>query len=179
MAATCRAVSSDLSSMKEINIRVATPEDFADILALNEAEVQQTSAMDEQKLHQLVSLSTYHKVAVVNGQVAAFLLAMRENTAYQSENYRWFATRFPQFIYVDRIVVSAKFSGLKIGSLLYADLFDFARAQGISMLTCEYNIQPPNLASKKFHDKFGFVEIDTQWVANGSKQVSLQVAEIA
>ena len=94
----------------------------------------------------------------------------------QSENYVWFAARFAQFIYVDRIVVSAEFSGLKIGSLLYQDLFSYARLQGIQKLTCEYNIQPPNPASKNFHDKFGFKQIDTQWVANGSKQVSLQVA---
>lgn len=164
--------------MKKIIIRAATPDDFADILALNEAEVQQTSAMDLQKLRVLDALATYHKVAEVDGKVAAFLMAMRENTAYQSENYRWFATRFPQFIYVDRIVVSAAFAGLKIGSLLYQDLFAFAASSGIAMITCEYNIQPPNLASKKFHDKFGFKEIDTQWVANGAKQVSLQAAQL-
>ncbi|MFZ6818927.1 GNAT family N-acetyltransferase [Undibacterium sp. Ji22W] len=165
--------------MKKIILRDALPKDFESILALNDAEVQQTSAMDFQKLSQLASLSAYHKVALVDDKIAAFLLAMRENTAYQSENYRWFAARYPHFIYVDRIVVSAEFGGLKIGSLLYTDLFDFARAHGIAMVTCEYNIQPPNPASQKFHDKFGFKEIDTQWVANGSKQVSLQVAELA
>lgn len=164
--------------MKKIILRDAVPADFEHILALNDAEVQQTSAMDLQKLNQLAALSAYHKVALVDDKIAAFLLAMRENCDYQSENYRWFAARFPQFIYVDRIVVSAEFAGLKIGSLLYTDLFDFARAHAIAMVTCEYNIQPPNLASKRFHDKFGFKEIDTQWVANGSKQVSLQVASV-
>jgi predicted GNAT superfamily acetyltransferase len=165
--------------MKEIILRDAVPADFECILALNDVEVLQTSAMDFEKLSQLAALSAYHKVALVDDKIAAFLLAMRENSVYQSENYRWFSARFPQFIYVDRIVVSAEFLGLKIGSLLYSDLFDFARAHAIAMVTCEYNIQPPNLASKKFHDKFGFKEVDTQWVANGSKQVSLQVAEIA
>lgn len=164
--------------MKKIIIRAATADDFADILVLNAAEVQQTSAMDAQKLRDLDALSTYHKVAEVDGEVAGFLLAIREDTAYQSENYRWFTARFPQFIYVDRIVVSAAFAGLKIGSLLYQDLFVFAGTSGIGMITCEYNIQPPNLASKKFHDKFGFIEIDTQWVANGAKQVSLQAVQL-
>jgi hypothetical protein len=28
-----------------------------------------------------------------------------------------------------------------------------------------------------FHEKFGFKEQGTQWVANGTKRVSLQVAE--
>lgn len=164
--------------MKQIQIRNTTPEDYPRIVELNQAEVQQTSAMDLTKLSALAEMSCYHKVAVVDGQIAAFLLAMPENVAYQSENYVWFAARFPQFIYVDRIVVGAEFSGLKIGSLLYQDLFSYARSHGIQSITCEYNIQPPNPASKNFHDKFGFKQIDTQWVANGSKQVSLQVAEV-
>ncbi len=45
-------------------------------------------------------------------------------------------------------------------------------------MTCEYNVIPPNEPSRTFHEKFGFREIGTQWVANGSKQVSLQAAEI-
>lgn len=164
--------------MKQIQIRNTTPQDYPRIVELNEAEVQQTSAMDVAKLSVLAAMSCYHKVAVVDGRIAAFLLAMPENVAYQSENYAWFAARFPQFIYVDRIVVGSEFSGMKIGSLLYQDLFSYARSQGIQNITCEYNIQPPNPASKNFHDKFGFKQIDTQWVANGSKQVSLQVAEV-
>ncbi len=164
--------------MKQIQIRNTTPQDYPRIVELNDAEVQHTSAMDVNKLSALADLSCYHKVAVVDGRIAAFLLAMPENVAYQSENYVWFAARFAQFIYIDRIVVATEFFGLKIGSLLYQDLFSYARAQGIQSVTCEYNIQPPNHASKRFHDKFGFKEINTQWVAKGSKQVSLQVAEV-
>ena len=164
--------------MKQIQIRNTNTQDYPRIVELNDAEVQQTSAMDLTKLSVLVDMSCYHKVAIVDGRIAAFLLAMPENVAYQSENYVWFAARFPQFIYIDRIVVDAEFAGLKIGSLLYQDLFSYARSQGIQNVTCEYNIQPPNPASKSFHDKFGFKQIDTQWVAKGSKQVSLQVAEV-
>ena len=163
--------------MTKIQIRNTTPQDYPRILELNDAEVQQTSAMDLTKLSALVDMSCYYKVAVVDGRIAAFLLAMPENVAYQSENYVWFSAHFAQFIYIDRIVVDAEFAGHKIGSLLYQDLFSFARSQGIKTVTCEYNIEPPNLASKSFHDKFGFKEIATQWVANGSKKVSLQAAE--
>ena len=84
---------------------------------------------------------------------------------------------FPRFIYVDRIVVHPDFAGLKIGSQLYEDLFGYARSQGIRAITCEYNIQPPNPASQRFHDKFGFRELGRQWVAHGTKLVSLQAAE--
>lgn len=160
------------------DIRGVIAADFDRILALNSAEVRQTSPMDRDQLRLLVAMSSYSRVAIVEQQVAAFLIALREGARYDSENYLWFATHYPGFLYVDRIVVGAAFSGLGIGSKLYADLFGFAGAQGIEIITCEYNLQPPNPASRVFHDKFGFREVGTQRVAGGTKLVSLQVAAV-
>jgi len=67
--------------------------------------------------------------------------------------------------------------GLRLGSLLYEDIFRHARSNAIPLITCEYNLVPPNEPSRLFHDKFGFKEQGALWVANGAKQVSLQVAE--
>lgn len=158
-------------------IRPVAESDFESILRLNDAEVQQTSLMDLDRLLGLVHMSAYCKVATVEEQVAAFLIALREGAPYENDNYGWFASRFSSFLYVDRIVVGSRFSGRRIGSRLYGDLFAFARLQGISTVACEYNIVPPNPASRAFHDKFGFKELGTQWVAGGTKQVSLQAAE--
>jgi hypothetical protein len=163
--------------MQTIAIRSATPSDFEAICSLNLADVHHTSPMDTARLTVLDQLSAYHKVGCVDGCVAAFLLAMRSDAPYQNDNFAWFARRYPSFIYVDRIVVSASYRGLRLGSLLYEDLFRFARSTGIPLVTCEYNIFPPNMPSRLFHDKFGFTEQGTQWVANGTKQVSLQAAE--
>jgi predicted GNAT superfamily acetyltransferase len=164
--------------MKEISIRDAEDNDFPAIVELNAHEVQHTSQMDLDRLRDLDSISSYHKVATVDDEVAAFLLAMKDHCGYINENYEWFAARYPQFLYVDRIVVSSKFQGLRLGSLLYQDMFQQARANKIQVVTCEYNIVPPNEPSRIFHDKFGFREIGTQWIANGAKQVSLQASEI-
>jgi len=60
--------------------------------------------------------------------------------------------------------------------MMYQDVFDSARLNGIKLITCEYNIEPSNPASSAFHDKFGFKELDTQWIAGGSKNVLLQAA---
>jgi len=158
-------------------IREARAEDFGAIVALNEREVQQTSAMDLQRLHELARMSCYLKVAETDGRVAAFLLAMREGAPYQNDNYCWFGARFPRFLYVDRIVVGADFAGLKIGSHLYQDLFEYARTNGVNAITCEFNIEPPNPASRRFHQKFGFKELGRQWVAGGTKLVSLQARQ--
>ncbi len=161
-----------------INIRDVVESDFTSILRLNDAEVQQTSAMDLQRLGLLLGLSSYCKVATWDDQVVAFLLALRDGAAYENDNYAWFASRFARFLYVDRIVVDAQFSGRKIASKLYDAMFAYARSQGIATITCEYNLEPPNPASRAFHHTFGFCEVGTQWLAGGSKQVSLQAAKI-
>jgi len=159
-------------------LRDATDADFPRIVALNAAEVAQTSAMDLGRLRTLHSLASYHRVAVVDGVVAAFLLAMDVDAPYENDNFGWFAERAANFVYVDRIVVDAAFAGRGIGGALYRDLFAWARARGIGNVTCEYNLEPPNPASRAFHDRFGFRELGQQRVAGGAKLVSLQVAQV-
>jgi uncharacterized protein len=46
------------------------------------------------------------------------------------------------------------------------------------MITCEFNIVPPNEPSRIFHDRFGFQEPGTQWLDEGAKQVSLRAATV-
>jgi predicted GNAT superfamily acetyltransferase len=163
--------------MKNVSIRDAATNDYEVICALNLADVQHTSPMDAARLATLANLSCYFKVACVEESVAGFVLAMRSGAAYENDNFGWFARRYPRFLYVDRVVVSSAFRGLRLGSLLYQDLFRYARDNAIPRVTCEYNIVPRNEASRLFHDKFGFKEQGTQWVANGTKLVSLQAAE--
>ena len=162
--------------MQNATIRNAAASDYETVCALNLAEVQYTSPMDAVRLAALANLSCYFKVACVDGRVSAFLLAMASGAPYQNDNFSWFAQRYLQFIYIDRVVVSAAIRGQRLGSLLYEDLFRFAREHAIPLLTCEYNIVPPNEPSRLFHDKFGFKEQGAQWVANGSKRVSLRPA---
>lgn len=163
--------------MDEAVIREAENEDFATICELNLAEVQYTSAMDVVRLAKLHALSCYHKVACVNSAVSAFLLAMCSGAPYENDNFEWFARKYARFIYIDRVVVSPAYRGRRLASMLYEDLFQYARSHGIPLVTCEYNVIPPNEASRLFHQKFGFEERGSQWVANGSKRVSLQAAE--
>jgi len=126
----------------------------------------------------LHALCCYHKVGMVDGSVAAFLLAMRSDAPYQNENFAWFERRYKRFIYVDRVVVSGNHRGLRLGSLLYEDLFQHARTEGISLVTCEFNTVPPNEPSRAFHAKFGFTEQGRRWLADGTKQVSMQAVKI-
>lgn len=164
--------------MAVVILRDAAAADFERILALNTAEVAQTSAMDRARLDSLAALACRFSVAELDGRALGFLLAMDHTAAYDNDNFRWFATRYPRFAYVDRIVVDATAAGMGIGGKLYRDLFAHARQHGIDRVVCEYNLEPPNPASKTFHDRFDFNEVGQQHVAGGSKLVSLQMLDL-
>jgi uncharacterized protein len=164
--------------MSGVSIRNADARDFAAIVVLNETEVSHTSPMDASRLADLHALAGYHKVACIDSRVAAFLLAMPQRCGYRNDNFEWFSARLDTFLYVDRIVVDRSCRGSHLGTLLYEDLFDHARRIGIATIACEYNIVPPNEPSRRFHDAFGFSEVGRQWLGDGAKQVSMQVARI-
>jgi predicted GNAT superfamily acetyltransferase len=160
-------------------IRDAKIGDFPAILDLNLEMEQYLSPLNEELLSKLHGVAVYHRVIETKqDEVAGFLLVLREGADYASVNYLWFAERYPEFLYVDRVVVAVSQQGKRLGQLLYEDLFAFAREKSIAAITCEFDIDPPNEASRRFHSRFGFREVGTQWVAGGKKQVSLQLAEV-
>lgn len=157
-------------------LRDATAADHATILDLNLESEAMLSPLDEARLKQLDAQAAYRRVLCDDGRVVAFLLAFREGADYDSPNYLWFAQHYERFLYIDRVVVAASHQGRGLGAQLYRDLFAFAREHAIDVVTCEFYVQPPNEASRRFHAGFGFREVGTQWVAGGTKQVSLQIA---
>lgn len=157
-------------------IRDAVDSDFPAVLALNAESERFLSPMDLTRLQRLHRMAACHRIVEMQGKTVAFLLAFREGADYDSPNYRWFGERYRQFLYVDRVVVAATEQGKRLGALLYDDLFAFARTGGIERITCEFDIDPPNEASRRFHARYGFREVGTQRVAGGKKQVSLQEA---
>ena len=162
-----------------VDLRDAQPVDFPAILALNEASVRFLSPLTSARLEALHRSAAYHKVVDIEGEIAAFLLAFREGAPYDSPNYLWFAERYPQFLYIDRIVVAPAHRGARVGIALYDDIITFAAASGVPWLTCEFDVEPPNLASMKFHERMAFNEVGTQTIGDGRKRVSLQAKPIA
>ncbi|MBI5279414.1 MAG: GNAT family N-acetyltransferase [Burkholderiales bacterium] len=126
------------------------------------------------RLQQLHGWAAHHLV-VDDGGVAAFLLAFREGSTYDSPNYRWFAARYPAFLYIDRVAVAAPQRGRGFGSRLYEETFALARSAGVPV-TCEFDLEPPNPVSGRFHLRFGFTEVGRQRYGAAGKLVSLQHA---
>jgi predicted GNAT superfamily acetyltransferase len=140
----------------------------AALLALNNAHAQELSWLEPARLQYLVEQSF---LARRMGSLDAFLLAFDQTAHYDSPNFLWFRSRYPRFVYVDRIVVASTARGRGLASALYDDLFGHAVAAGHERVVCEVNTEPPNPASDAFHAALGFVEVGAASVYNGSRTV--------
>lgn len=158
-------------------LRDATPADFRAILALNEAFVAVLSPLDAERLAQLHAQAALHRVVEHDGRIEAFLLAFREGAAYDGANYGWFAQRHRRFLYVDRVVVAAGGQAQGAGSRLYRDVVALASAEQVPVITCEFDIEPPNPVSARFHARQGFREIGRRQL-EGGKLVSMQLRDV-
>jgi predicted GNAT superfamily acetyltransferase len=162
-----------------VTLRPATEKDFDEILRLNAESVHFLSPLGPESLASLHQEAAYHRVLEDGRELVAFLLAFREGARYESPNYQWFSSRYAEFLYIDRVAVCRACQGQRLGRLLYQDLFSYARRSGVPRITCEFDIDPPNEASRRFHQRYGFKEVGTQTVAGGTKLVSLQIASLS
>ena len=155
-------------------IRPAMVDDFTVIESLNHSVVNLTSPMDAERIQQLHAMSSYHRVIVQDSQLMAFLLVLGPDCDYDSVNYQWFDQHYDDFAYIDRIVVRDRSRGQGLGTILYEDLFAWAISQQIGNIVCEYNVEPLNEASRKFHDVLGFQEVSLERIGQ-AKRVSMQL----
>ena len=170
--------------MKELMIRDIEQKDFDFVLRVNRENVEVLSPMDEEKLKRFVDSGELVKIAEIkedDGRCtpAAFIIALRENVSwYDSENYIWFSSEYPKFLYIDRVVIDEPFRYQGVGSDIYDYVFNHASSTGVPTVTAEIDTIPYNEASLKFHEKTGFKEVGTQFVRGGTIKVSLQARPI-
>jgi len=158
-----------------MKIEAVTSGDYPFILGLNREWVHYLSPLDEARLAWLDGMAAYHRIVRVDEEPLAFLLALGPGCEYDSSNYRWFDRHYSDFIYIDRVVVATRAQGRGLGRELYRHLIGHARACQIPRVACEFDLQPPNEASRRFHESFGFRPVGDQGDPNTGKQVSLQV----
>jgi predicted GNAT superfamily acetyltransferase len=155
-------------------LRDSSEADFAALLRLNLESEHFLSPLTQPRLRALHTQAWYRRVVCLGGVVQGFLLALREGADYDSPNYQWFAAHYTEFLYIDRIVIGAAARGQHFGVLLYEDLIARARENGFRRIVCEFDTDPPNEVSRRFHEHFGFHEVGSQRVGGGKKAVSLQ-----
>ena len=161
-----------------ITIRPIEERDFPFILRINEENVSVLSPMDEAGLRRFGAAAECFLLAELDGKPAGFLIALREGCEdYESENYRWFCRHYPQFLYIDRVVIDAPFRGRGVGRALYEQVFRRAGDSAVPCVTAEVDTVPYNAESLAFHAAMGFHEVGSQSVRGGSVTVSLLEAQ--
>ncbi|MFW6323741.1 MAG: GNAT family N-acetyltransferase [Desulfovibrionales bacterium] len=164
---------------EDIAYRPAMPADLDEVLSLNESHLPHVGSVTRKILGSFLNQAASFEVALADRSIAGFCVAFDPNAKYTSPNFLWFCDRYPNFLYIDRIVVApwARRRGIATG--FYSRLEGFAANRSIPILTCEYNLNPPNENSRIFHSRYGFVEAGRQDTENGMKTVSLQFLEVS
>ena len=137
-------------------LRPLAPADHPAVLALNERNVDLLAPLDEPRLVQLVEWAETAAALDVDGAFAGFVLTFGSGSPYDGENFAWFSERYPDFTYLDRVVIHEDFRRRGLGTLVYDEL---EGACGRALFTLEVNIDPPNEPSLAFHRARGFTEV--------------------
>ncbi|MBN9242762.1 MAG: GNAT family N-acetyltransferase [Mesorhizobium sp.] len=164
-------MSLDLSPIETIGAA-----DEAAVLALNNRHAAELSWLEPKRLSDLLG-QAFHARRI--GSVEAFLITFDQDAAYDSPNFLWFRQRYPRFVYVDRVAVAASARGRGHARRLYEELFARAGAVGHTLVTCEVNADPPNLASDAFHTALGFGEVGAAAIHGGTKTVRYYAKTLA
>jgi len=129
-------------------------------------------------VEKLLRVSPCFRVAEHAGVLVAYMIGLCSDADYDGEEFLWFKSRFPDFVYVDQVAVARETRGKGAASALYADLERFAAGRETRLLTLEVNLRPENRPSLVFHEHHRFFEIGRLETADG-RLVSLRAKEIA
>lgn len=160
-----------------IAIRDVREHELDHVLALNNAAGPTILPLDTAKVSRFFDNAEYFRVAEVDGHIAGFLIALRETSEYESSNFLWFRERYPEFVYIDRIVVAKPYRGLGLGRVFYADVTSYAEVR-VPVLSCEVFLEPRDDVSVLFHGTYGFHEVGQQIMPGVEKRVSLLAKEL-
>lgn len=149
-----------------IQISPIEPADLKLLHELNQSEDPHLGSLSFEEFRILIQRKARHGW-VARGEGGApgmvgFIVAMDQDSQYESVNFKWFKARYPRFLYVDRIAVVSSARGLGIGRSLYERVFQEARNLSCGLVTCEVNLHPPNPESIRFHEALGFVRLGEQ-----------------
>jgi predicted GNAT superfamily acetyltransferase len=158
------------------DVRGGIPDDFDAIWAINAEGQPGVSPFSEAELTMLLNDSGHVVVTIDEDgeQVAGYCVMYRSDEAYDGEEFGWFRTRYPAFLYIDQIAIAGRYRRAGVGTLLYGAVAQEARAQGHPALACEVNVVPPNPTSLTFHKRMGFMEVGTLDTSDG-RSVTLLV----
>ena len=147
------------------------------VLALNNAAGPGILAMDASKLRFFWENADYFRVAEKDGLLAGFLVALSQDVVHDSPNFLWFRERYPQFLYIDRIVVASTRRGAGVGRVFYGDVQSFAEVR-VPRLAAEVFLEGSSHPALLFHGSFGFREVGQYVMSGPNLRAAMLVKEL-
>ncbi|MBA3485598.1 MAG: GNAT family N-acetyltransferase [Lysobacter sp.] len=141
-----------------IVVRDVREHELDSVLALNNAAGPAILPLDAARLRHFYDTAEYFRIAERGGALAGFLIGVGAGADHESSNFRWFCKRYPNFFYIDRIVVASRRRGGGVGRAFYADAQSFAELRYPHM-ACEVFLEDSNDTVLLFHGSFGFREV--------------------
>src|SRR3546814_20367691 len=86
-------------------IRDVSEHELDALLTLNNAASRRILPMDRDQLAFFFECAAYFRVAVIDGALAGFLIALTEDANHESDNFNGFKQRFARFLYLDRLMI--------------------------------------------------------------------------
>ncbi|HWS41067.1 MAG TPA: GNAT family N-acetyltransferase [Arenimonas sp.] len=139
-------------------IRDVQEHELGAILAMNNAAGSGILPMSQSQIQYFWQNAHYFRVAESANCVVGFLIALTPDAEYESSNFNWFKERYPQFFYVDRIVIAKNQRNTGIGRLFYADALSFAEVRAPAIVA-EVFMEKSTHPALLFHGSFGFHEV--------------------
>jgi predicted GNAT superfamily acetyltransferase len=160
-----------------IVIRDVREHELDSVLALNNNAGLAILPLDTAKAHRFYEQAQYFRVAERDGNLAGFLVGFGSEADHDSSNFAWFRERYPQFFYIDRIVVASRRRGGGVGRAFYADVQSYAELR-YPHLACEVFLDHGADPALLFHGSFGFREVGQNIMPGLEVRTSMLMKEL-
>lgn len=160
-----------------ITIRDVREHELDSVVAVNNAAGPSILPMDLAKARFFWENAEYFRVAEQDGHVTGFLVALSQDAPHDSPNFLWFRERYPEFLYIDRIVIARPRRGGGRGRAFYADVQSHAEVRW-PLLACEVFLQSGNDPALLFHGSFGFREVGQNVMPGSGIRASMLLKEM-
>lgn len=160
-----------------ITIRDVREHELDSVVALNNAAGPGILPMDQAKARFFWEHAEYFRVAEQDGLISGFLVALSQDAPHDSPNFLWFRERYPEFLYIDRIVIARPRRGGGRGRAFYADVQSYAEVRW-PLMACEVFLQTGNDPALLFHGSFGFREVGQNVMPASGIRASMLLKEM-
>ncbi|MEO6517683.1 MAG: GNAT family N-acetyltransferase [Pseudoxanthomonas sp.] len=160
-----------------IVIRDVREHELDSVLALNNNAGLAILPLDSAKLQRFYRQAEYFRIAERDGNLAGFLVGFGAGADHESSNFSWFRERYPNFFYIDRIVVASRRRGGGVGRAFYADVQSYAELR-YPQLACEVFLDHGADPALLFHGSFGFKEVGQNQMPDTDVRASMLMKEL-